>query len=311
MAAQMWLARSSSANALSSSATPSSSLPEARERPAAHRVRDAEELRVGDLGLERERPLRFEQRRVCVAVDLKSPGQLRQRLGEGRRVPEGLRRGRSPRASGSPPSPTRLARRRPGLGGLARRRRDRGCRSGRRSRDGLRGGRCPAPRRQRRRRRRSCPLNKRVHPAGVEGLQPHRIVALGGQVGQPLDEACRSVEVAAMAVEDGEAEIDRELFGGGGARHHQFGGARVGPLHLGCAQPARARRARLRAAAAARPPCGCAPRFRGAGRAGRSRGRSTRLPARSPRASSLVARRLGAPASHGRRRRSTSPPARP
>ena len=30
----------------------------------------------------------------------------------------------------------------------------------------------------------------------------------------------------------------RELFGGGGARHHQLGGARVGTLHLGCAQPA-------------------------------------------------------------------------
>ncbi len=39
-----------------------------------------------------------------------------------------------------------------------------------------------------------------------------------------------------MAVEKGEAEIDRELFGGRGTGHHQFGGPRVGPLYLGCAQ---------------------------------------------------------------------------
>ena len=67
MPAQIWLARSSSASALSSSATPSSSPSHARERPAAHRVRDAEELRMGDLGLERQRPVR------CARVASASP----------------------------------------------------------------------------------------------------------------------------------------------------------------------------------------------------------------------------------------------
>lgn len=49
-------------------------LPHARERPAAHRVSDAEELRVDDLVLERQRPFRFEERGVRVAVDLKRVG---------------------------------------------------------------------------------------------------------------------------------------------------------------------------------------------------------------------------------------------
>jgi hypothetical protein len=67
--------------------------PHTRERPAAHRVRDAEELGMGNLLLERQSSLRFEQRRLGVAVDLKSPRQLCQRLGEGRRVAEGFGEG--------------------------------------------------------------------------------------------------------------------------------------------------------------------------------------------------------------------------
>ena len=67
--------------------------PHAYERPAAHPVRDTEELGMDDLGLECQGPLRFAQRGLGIAVDLESPGQLGQRLGERRRVPEGFAEG--------------------------------------------------------------------------------------------------------------------------------------------------------------------------------------------------------------------------
>ena len=56
---------------------------------------------------------------------------------------------------------------------------------------------------------------ERVHPAGMKGLKSHRVVALAGQLGQPLDEAERTIEVSAMAVVDREAELGLELLGGG------------------------------------------------------------------------------------------------
>ena len=82
------------------------------------------------------------------------------------------------------------------------------------------------------------PTEQGVHPACMEGLQFHRIVAVGRELGQSFDEARRSLEVATMSVEDGKPEVDRKLFGVRGTGHHQLGGARVGTLYLGCAQPA-------------------------------------------------------------------------
>src|SRR5215510_7182350 len=63
-------------------------LSDACERPAAHRARDAEELGMDDFGLECQSPLRFDQRPLGVAADLKRPRQLRQRLCESGCVPE-------------------------------------------------------------------------------------------------------------------------------------------------------------------------------------------------------------------------------
>ena len=107
------------------------------------------------------------------------------------------------------------------------------------------------------------PAEQAVHPAGVEGLQPHRIVALGRQLGQPLDEPHRPVEVPPMAVIDGESHLGREMLGGGGAAPSSARWPAY-TLALPRARPARAvQRERLPAAAAAQPRCGCARRSSG------------------------------------------------
>jgi hypothetical protein len=77
-----------------------------------------------------------------------------------------------------------------------------------------------------------------VHPARVEGLQPHRIVPFGRELGQRLDEAHRPAEVAAVAIVEGETEMGGELVDGWGAAHHQLRCPFVRLLCFGCAQSA-------------------------------------------------------------------------
>ena len=282
MAAQMVLDWSSSASALSSSATPSSSCP--MRASAQPRIACAMPKNCGmdDLFLERESPLRFEQRCLYVAVDLQSPWQLRQRLGEGRRVVEGLAErdglahlGHCPHRLASQGEGKSLEREGANAGiVVAEEEGERVMRFGTVDgpavvgrRDGVVDPSC----------------EQRVHPAGVEGLKPHRIVALGGgQRRQSVDEARRK----SRSRRDGRGRW-RGRRGPGTAR--RWGCLPSSAPWRACrlarprVRPTRAaRRARLPAAAAAWPPYGCARPLRGAAPRGRSRGISTRPPAGSP-----------------------------
>ena len=48
---------------------------------------------MNDLALAGECPVRLTQRRLGIAVDLQSPRELGQRLGDGRRMPQGFAEG--------------------------------------------------------------------------------------------------------------------------------------------------------------------------------------------------------------------------
>ena len=192
-------------------------------------------MRVNDLVFERQSPLRFEQGSADVAVDLKHPRELGQRLAEAERVPESLAEGDGLVHLGH--RPHRLASQGEGHC-LERHRADARIVVGVAERERVVGvGAVDGPPFVGRDDGVIDPASvQRVHPAGVESLQPHRFIAVGGEFEHPSDEGRRLVEVAAQAVEEGEAEVDRELLDGGGARQHQLGGPSVGPLYLGGAQ---------------------------------------------------------------------------